>query len=85
MPQGYKYGIYDTVTKEYMPGPFQSKEVREIIGIKGSVAEQVKSDALFKGRYIVSIIGEWEAKKDDWSKEWDKARFRLLNARKKKK
>ena len=60
------------------------KEVREIIGIKGSVAEQVKTETVFKDRYIVSIVGEWEAEKDSWSKEWDEARLRLLGARKKK-
>lgn len=84
MPQGYKYGIYDKKKKEYLPGPYQSKEVREIIGIKGSVAEQVKTETVFKDRYIVSIVGEWEAEKDSWSKEWDEARLRLLGARKKK-
>lgn len=81
MPQGYKYKIYDTVKKEYLPGIYQSKEVREIIGINGSVPEQAKTGTLFKKRYMVSIVGEWESENDDWAKEWDKARMKLLRGR----
>lgn len=80
MPQGYKYEIYDTVKKEYLPGPFQSKEVRRLIGIVGNIPEQVKSGILFKKRYRVTIIGEWTSIEEDWAEEWDKARMRLLRA-----
>ena len=81
MPQGYKYEIYDTVKKEYLPGPFQSKEVRRMIGITGNIAEQVKEGVLFKKRYRVTISGEWTSMEDDWAAEWDKARLRLLKGK----
>lgn len=85
MPKGYKYGIYDTVTKEYMPGPYQSKEVKEITGITGNVSDRVRTGGLLQNRYFVSIVGEWEEEKGGWSKEWDEARMKLLRLKNKKK
>lgn len=81
MPQGYKYAVYDTVKKEYMPGPLQSKEVRTMIGITGNIPEQVKAGTLFKNRYQVSIVGEWSSTEDNWAEEWDKARMKLLRGK----
>ena len=80
MPQGYMYEIYDMKEKKTIPGPLQSKEVRQIIGITGCVPEQVKCGTVFKGRYRVTIIGEWGSRDESWAEEWDKARLRLLNA-----
>ena len=81
MPQGFMYEIYDTVEKKYLPGPFQSKEVRRIVGMTGNIPEQVRAGTIFKGRYRVAIVGEWTSTEDDWAKEWDKARMKLLRGR----
>ena len=85
MSKGYMYGIYDMVTKEYMPGPYKSKEVKEITGIAGNVSDRVRIGGLQQNRYFVSVIGEWEEEKEGWSKDWDEARMKLLNLKNKKK
>ena len=81
MPLGYMYEIYDETKKEKLPGIFQSKEVREMLEIKGSISEQVKAGTLFKNRYRVKIVGEWPQEADTFAEEWDKARMRLLRGR----
>lgn len=78
MSKGYMYEIYDTVKKEWLPGVFQSIEVRKMLGIRGSIAERAKDRVLIRQRYKVSIAGEWTPAKDTFPEEWDAARMKLL-------
>lgn len=82
MSKGYIYEIFDTAKNEWLPGTFQSIEIRKMLGIHGSIAERAKEGVLIKRRYKVSIVGEWPQEQKSFAEEWDAARMRLLRTKK---
>lgn len=74
----YIYGIYDVRNKEWMPGTYKANEVRNKLGITGSISDMAKMGTLIQKRYRVVIVEEIQSPKDTFAEEWDAARMKLL-------
>lgn len=80
MANWYLYRIYDTKSEERLPGFYYKEEICKKLGVQGSVSEWAKNHTLLKKRYKVEIAGERATTSENFAKEWDKARMKLLRA-----
>lgn len=80
----YRYRVYDTQTDEWLPGDYNSGELREAIGFAANFSKYAGSECLVGRRYRVIIS---DGKMDSASnrrfapsllREWDEVRLEIL-------